>query len=93
MIIVRLNFNLLKAKNTHGFNSCIVISVYPLDIPLIQKLQNIIIHNKLSRFKGRAIIVLLTNQSQVHLKGVTKAHVRGAQSHIDKHSKLHCGHR
>ena len=25
----------LKAKKTHGFNSCIVISVYPLDILLI----------------------------------------------------------
>ena len=28
---------LLKAKKTHGFNSCIVISVYPLDIPSIKK--------------------------------------------------------
>ena len=27
----------LKAKKTHGFNSCIVISVYPLDILLIKK--------------------------------------------------------
>ena len=27
----------LKAKKTHGFNSCIVISVYPLDIPSIKK--------------------------------------------------------
>ena len=27
----------LKAKKTHGFNSCIVISVYPLDIMLIKK--------------------------------------------------------
>ena len=42
-----------------------------------------VIHNKSSRFKGRAINVLLTNQSQVHPKGVTKAHVRGAQSHIE----------
>ena len=25
----------LKAKKTHGFNSCIVISIYPLDIPSI----------------------------------------------------------
>ena len=36
----------------------------------------------MSRFKGRAINALLTNQSQVHPKGVTKADVRGAQSHI-----------
>ena len=28
---------MLKAKKTHGFNSCIVISVYPLDIPSIKK--------------------------------------------------------
>ena len=27
----------LKAKKTHGFNSCIVISVYPLDILSIKK--------------------------------------------------------
>ena len=27
----------LKAKKTHGFNSCIVISVYPLDILSIEK--------------------------------------------------------
>ena len=27
----------LKAKTTHGFYSCIVISVYPLDIPSIRK--------------------------------------------------------
>ena len=27
----------LKAKKTHGFNSCIVISVYPLDIQSIKK--------------------------------------------------------
>ena len=33
------------------------------------------------KFKGRAINVLLTNQSQVHPTGVTKADVRGAQSH------------
>ena len=26
-----------KAKKTHGFNSCIVISVYPLDIQSIKK--------------------------------------------------------
>ena len=29
--------NHLKAKKTHGFNSCIVISVYPLDILSIKK--------------------------------------------------------
>ena len=28
---------LLKAKKTNGFNSCIVISVFPLDIPSIKK--------------------------------------------------------
>ena len=28
---------LLKSKKTHGFNSCIVISVYPLDISSIKK--------------------------------------------------------
>ena len=27
----------LAFKKTHGFNSCIVISVYPLDISLIKK--------------------------------------------------------
>ena len=27
----------LKAKKIHGFNSCITISVYPLDIPSIKK--------------------------------------------------------
>ena len=27
----------LKAKKTHGFNSCTVISVYPLNIPSIKK--------------------------------------------------------
>ena len=27
----------LKAKKTHGFNSCIVISVYQVDILLIKK--------------------------------------------------------
>ena len=27
----------LKAKKTHGFKSCIVISVYPLDIPSFKK--------------------------------------------------------
>ena len=42
------------------------------------------IHNESSRFKGRTINVKLTNQSQVLLKGVTKAHVRGAQSRISK---------
>ena len=30
-----------KAKKTHGFNSCLVISVYPLDIPSIKKVQDI----------------------------------------------------
>ena len=79
---------MLKAKKTHGFNSCIVISVYPLDIPPIKKAMNIviidkltsllIIHNKSSQFKGRTINALLTNQSQVHPKGVKKADVRGA---------------
>ena len=27
----------LKAKKIHGFNLCITISVYPLDIPSIKK--------------------------------------------------------
>ena len=27
----------LKTKKTHGFNSCIVISIYPLDVPSIEK--------------------------------------------------------
>ena len=31
------NVDLLKAKKTHGFNSCFVISVYPLDILSIKK--------------------------------------------------------
>ena len=58
----------LKAKKTHGFDSYIVISVYPLVILSNKKeLQNIIIidkltsllviHNKSPRFKGRAINV------------------------------------
>ena len=38
----------LKAKKTHGFNSCIVISVYQLDIPSIEKVQNISIIDKLT---------------------------------------------
>ena len=38
----------LKAKKTHGFNSCIVISVYPLDKPSVKKLQNIVIIDKLT---------------------------------------------
>ena len=29
----------LKAKKTHGFNSCIVISVYPLDKSYIKKVR------------------------------------------------------
>ena len=33
--------------------------------------------------------LLLNNQSQVYPKEVMKAHVRGAQSHIGKHSKWH----
>ena len=49
--------------------------------------SQLLIHNKSSRFKGRALKASLTNQSQVHPKGVTKAHVRGAQSHIGKHQK------
>ena len=34
-----LNFTILnlKAKETHGFNSCVVIRVYPLDIPSIKE--------------------------------------------------------
>ena len=28
---------MLKAKKTHGFNSCVVISVYPLDKSYIKK--------------------------------------------------------
>ena len=62
---------------------------------LLKKLQNIVIidkltsqfviHKKTTRFKGHAIKILLTNQSQVHPKGVMMAHVRGAQSHIGKY--------
>ena len=47
-----------------------MMSVYPLDIPSIQKLQNIVIidkltsklviHNQSSRLKGRVINVLFT---------------------------------
>ena len=49
------------------------------DIVIIDKLTSYpLIHNKSSRFKGRTINVLLTNQSQVHPKGVTKARVIGA---------------
>ena len=36
----------LKAKKTHGLNLCVVISVYTLDTPLIEKLQNIVIIDK-----------------------------------------------
>ena len=35
MALVKIN--LLKAKKTHGFNSCIVIRVYILDILSIEK--------------------------------------------------------
>ena len=38
----------LKAKKTHGFNSCIEVSAYPLDIPLMKKLQNYVIIDKLT---------------------------------------------
>ena len=35
---MQLNVTLRSdAKQTHGFNSCIVIIVYPLDIPSIKK--------------------------------------------------------
>ena len=37
MTVNRLKLFFLKAKKTHGFNSCIVISVYPLDIPSMKK--------------------------------------------------------
>ena len=43
-----MNKNCSKANKTHGFNSCIVISVYPLDIPSFKKLQNIVIIDKLT---------------------------------------------
>ena len=89
---------LLKTKKTHGFKSCIVISIYPLDIPLItKKLQNIKIidkltsylalHNKSSRSKSRAIKVMLTNQGQVYPKGVTNADVR--ESHTLVNTRHH----
>ena len=62
------------------------------NIVIIDKLTSeLAIHNKSSRFNGRASNALLTDHSQVHPKGVTKAHVRGAKSHIDKHSISHCG--
>ena len=37
----------LKAMKTHGFNPCIVVRAYPIDIPSIKKLQNILIIDKL----------------------------------------------
>ena len=37
---------IVKANKTHGFTSCIVINVYPLDIPSFKKLQNIVIIDK-----------------------------------------------
>ena len=37
IINYRPNVCLLKAKKINGFNSCIVISAYPLDIPSIKK--------------------------------------------------------
>ena len=43
-----------------------------------------------SRFKGRTINVLLTNQSQLSPRDVTKALVRGAQLHIVKYLKSLC---
>ena len=49
---------------------------------IIDKLTSLlVIHNKSSRFKGRAINILLTNQSQVHPKGVTKAHMSEGPIH------------
>ena len=53
----------------------------------LKKLQNTVIidkltiHNKSSRFKGNDINLLLTNQSQVHPKGVKKSHVKNRASH------------
>ena len=38
----------LKAKKIHGFKSCIVISVYPLDIPSIKKATEYLIIDKLT---------------------------------------------
>ena len=51
--------------------------------------SQVLIHKKSSRFKGCIINFLFTNQSQVHPKGVTKAHVVVALSHIGEHSKSH----
>ena len=70
---------------THGFKSCIVINVYPLDI-YCQLKKLLVIHNKSPRFMSHAISILLTNQSQLQ----PKTRVRGAQSHIGKHLKSHC---
>ena len=38
----------LKSKKTNGFNSCIVMSVYPLYIPSMKKLQSIVIIDKVT---------------------------------------------
>ena len=38
----------LKAKKTNGFNSCIVIGVFPLNILSIKKVQNIVIIDELT---------------------------------------------
>ena len=83
-----------------GLHNYPVLKLVVAEIPVVAwckylgvifgKNLSFISHNKSSRFKGRAINVSLTNQSWVHLKGVAKAHVRGAQSHIGKHSKSHC---
>ena len=80
----------IKAKKTHGYNSCIVISVYPLGIPSIKKVQNIVTidkftsnlvtHNK-SRFKGRTINVLLTNQSSTSKRSEESSCQRGPVTH------------
>ena len=45
-----IQWDMLKAKKTHGFKSCIVISIYELDIPSIRKkkLHNIMIIDKLT---------------------------------------------
>ena len=37
MYCITICYSGLKVKKTHGFNSCIVISVYPLDIRSIKK--------------------------------------------------------
>ena len=90
---------ILKDKENTWFEIMCCDKCISIRHTVAKKLQNIVIIQKMPLLtsypqpyvKIRALYVLLTNQSQVHPKGVTKAHTIGAQSRNGKHSKSHCG--